>query len=451
MKRLRKSSANSILTLKKFIMPGLFIPENVQKYLKKYASGNWKAEYRQGGKFNNIAVIPAIKEHSNIIRLIESLKYCDKKYFSETLFLFVINNTASASAEIKEDNYKTIEYLRGMISSQSDIQAGVIDASTMGLTLPDKDGGVGFARKTGMDIALTLFNYNNGRKKIIICLDADCTVAENYLTRIVDEFNAGNFNAAYVDFEHPLDNEENRAAIICYEIFLRYYVLGLIYSSSPYAIHTIGSTMICDYESYIKVEGMNKKKAAEDFYFMEKLCKNYNIYKINGTKVYPSGRGSWRVPFGTGQRVNRYLAGTQDEYLLYSPDSFNVLKEWLEVFNNSSNKPADKYLLYAKEISKPLYNFLIENKFEESWEKIRSNCANDLQLLKQKRFWFDGFRTLKLIHYLRDNGFPQEEMFSALETMLGRFNRGTGITISGGDLNSIDEQIIYLNRLRELA
>ena len=98
-------------------------------------------------------------------------------------------------------------------------------------------------------------------------------------------------------------------------------MLGLIYAKSPYAYHSIGSTMVCDADSYIKVQGMNKRKAAEVFYFLEKLSKITTIRKIGGTTVLPSSRGSWRVPFGTGQRVNRFLDNVQDEYILYSPKS----------------------------------------------------------------------------------------------------------------------------------
>ena len=47
--------------------------------------------------------------------------------------------------------------------------------------MPHKIGGVGLARKIGMDEALKIFNYNSTSKKILICLDADCTVASNYL------------------------------------------------------------------------------------------------------------------------------------------------------------------------------------------------------------------------------------------------------------------------------
>ena len=133
-----------------------------------------------------------------------------------------------------------------------------------------------------------------------------------------------------------VDDEETKA-IICYEIFLRYYVLGLSFAKSEYAFHTIGSTMLCTPDAYVKVEGMNKRKAAEDFYFLEKLAKIFPIGEIKSTSIHPSKRGSWRVPFGTGKSVDRYLSNSRDEYLLYNPKSFVILKTWLEVLNDTFN------------------------------------------------------------------------------------------------------------------
>jgi glycosyltransferase involved in cell wall biosynthesis len=428
------------------------LPQNVIKYLAKYKTGSWIAAVREDKKFNNIAVIPALNEAHNIKRLINSLCSCDNRYTEDTLFLFVVNNTSETPEEAKEDNYRTIEYLKENLNGKLSINLGYIDASTTGNELPEKEGGVGLARKIGMDEALTLFNYNNSRSKILICLDADCTVEPNYLTEIVDAFNKYKHDAAYVNFEHPMPEDlESKLAIICYEIFLRYYVLGLMYAKSDYAIHTIGSTMICTCESYIKVEGMNKKKAAEDFYFMEKLCKNYEINKIDTTKIYPSSRGSWRVPFGTGQRVNRYLAKTHDEHILYSPESFDILKRWLEVFNSSGSLSSNEYLTAAAGIHPSLYRFLVDNKFEESWEKIKTNCRDDKQAARQKHFWFDGFRTLKLIHYLRDNGFPPVDMYEAVRIMASKFDAVPDL-YSGDDIYSDpDKQMPYLELLRRLA
>ncbi len=270
------------------------IPPSVIEYLKKYSLSHWQIESNKLSGIENVIIVPAISEYKNIINLLTSIVEMDSKYFDSTLVIFVINNIASSSIEIKLENKNTLSLLRSIVNKDlgtgisivekilsSGIKLGFIDASTIGNELPEKNGGVGLARKLGMDLALSILDFKSSNKKILVCLDADCTLEKNYLTEVVQNFNKRNLSAAVVDYKHKLsEDEKTNKAIICYEIFLRYYVLGLIYAKSDYAIHTIGSTMMCDYESYIKVEGMNKKKAAEDFYFLQKLAKNVQIGKI---------------------------------------------------------------------------------------------------------------------------------------------------------------------------
>lgn len=411
------------------------IPDNVKKYLKNYSLPGWKIEHAGLDKINNVVVIPAIEEFENIKILLSSISENEKTYFPYTMVIFVINNSSEASEAIKEDNKKTLDYLKSLIERtdkklalpdkriiSSGLRISFVDASSPGKELPIKDAGVGLARKIGMDLALTIFNYNSSAKKILLCLDADCTVEKNYLTEVIENFNKKNLNAAVINFVHTLpDEKEKEEAIISYEIFLRYYVLGLQYACSPYAFHAIGSTMVCDAESYIKVEGMNKRKAAEDFYFLEKLAKIKMIEKITSTTVHPAGRASWRVPFGTGQRVTRFLSKKYDEYLLHNPQSFYILKKWLDFFMNEKIHDTEQYLEKAKSINKSLFEFLQLQKFTDSWTNIIKNCSNEEQLRRQKKNWFDGFRTMKLIHFLRDNGFPMVNMFDALDEFFPLF------------------------------
>ena len=438
------------------------IPQNVTSYLKKYGSSFWTLETSHQSFFNNIVVIPAIDEYDNLQKLIRSLLANDETYFHETLFVFVINNNAGSSNEVKKDNAKAIELFRQVIARRAEseladkllkskIKIALVDASGAGKELPEKDAGVGMARKIGMDLALNRFDYSNNKKKIMICLDADCTVEKNYLTAIVSAFNEKKMSAAGVRYEHKLpDDEKEKLAIICYEIFLRYYLLGLIHAKSPYAFQTVGSTMVCDAESYIKIGGMNKRKAAEDFYFLEKLAKITRIESIDTTKVFPASRKSWRVPFGTGQRINRYMAGTQDEYLLYDPVTFEVLKQWLEVFNSGQYDSPENILQSAKSINDGLYEFLQQNNFGSDWENILKQSKSENQLKKQKIMWFDSFRTLKLVHFLRDHSMPMLNMFDALDKIYEMMNYKTEI-IRTEQIPPISIQLEYLTLLRELT
>ena len=438
-------------------------PLFVNDYLRKSSACSRKLDTGGFGKYNNVVVIPAISEYKNILVLFESICEIDPKYFDETLFLFVVNNTDNASREIREDNKITLDFFGKIIRKEyhsenligkiigRNINVGYVDASSEGNELPQKDGGVGLARKIGMDTALTVFDYRSQSKKILIQLDADCVVAKNYLTEIIDKFNKNNYGAGYVAFEHQLpDSEPEKLAILCYEIFLRYYVLGLSFANSPFAFPSIGSTMVCDAERYCKAGGMNKRKAGEDFYFMEKLAKTTKIYKIGGTKVYPSGRESWRVPFGTGPRITRFLLQSQNEYLLYNPKSFEILKEWLKIFNSIEHRHSEEYLSKAEVIHPVLKEFFKLNKFEDGWRRILRNSKSNEQLQKQKIMWFDGFRTMKLIHFLRDSGFPQVSMFDAIDELLTMMKVSFNIPRKETIPNP-ETQIEYLNLLRNLV
>ncbi|MEN8192436.1 MAG: hypothetical protein ABFS12_06435 [Bacteroidota bacterium] len=439
------------------------LPQKVKKYLDKYANDIWNI-FGVEKLFDTIIIIPAIEELQNIKTLLLSLSKNKSDFFPATLILFVINNIKSSEHFVKENNANTIKYLNNIIHKninddpsvksiiESNLQIGLVDASSKGFELNEKEGGVGLARKIGMDEALKYFNYESSSKNILICLDADCTVSENYISEIRNRFDRDNLKAGYVNFSHPKpNNEETQKAIINYEIFLRYYVLGLKYAKSPYAYHSIGSTMACDVDSYIKIQGMNKRKAAEDFYFMEKLSKITEIKKIEDTTVYPSSRGSWRVPFGTGKRVSRFLEKTQNEYLLYEPNSFTILKKWNELFYSTEILSAQEYLNYALEINKSLFNFLTEQKFEENWNKILTNTKSHDQINIQKQLWFDGFKTLKLVHFLRDKEFPLINMFDAVDELFNLMQIQFEHKNESGNIPPILLQEEYLSKLRKIA
>ena len=439
------------------------IPDKVEKYLDKLSLKNWILEAENYSNITAAVVIPVIAEFDNLKNLLSSLITNSKESLASTIFIFVINNLTTSSSEIKTDNKKSLNMLRSIVKDKlectdsfsrnivsSGIRIGIIDAASEGNELSEKYGGVGLARKIGMDSVLHYFDYENCSKKIIISLDADCLVENNYLKEIINNFNLKKLHVATVNYEHIIkENEETAEAIICYELFLRYYVLGLKYAGSPYAFHAIGSTMVCDYESYINVEGMNKRKAGEDFYFLEKLSKNYLIENINTTTVFPSSRKSDRVPFGTGQRVGRFLLHNQNEYLLYNPKSFDVLKDWIRILDDELNESVMKYMSAAKEINIDLFNFLIENNIESDFKKILSNSISKKQLRLQKMRWFDGFKTLKLIHYLRDNSLPLMNMFDAIDKMLYNFGIEKVPNRMNTEVPSINIQMEYLTLLRK--
>ena len=392
-------------------------PNKVAEYLENKSQNQWSLEWSEVPGIETVIVVPSICEFENITLLLLSLVQNPQSYLKKSLIIFVVNNSISSGPEVKADNKRSLEYLRSLIRKnshdkysnqilESGIIIGVIDAASEGKELDITNAGVGLARKIGMDIALGVFDYSIIGKKIIVSLDADCQVEENYLSEIDHNFNKQNVYAAIVDFEHILPEDEiRRIGILSYEIFLRHYVTGLLFAESPFAFHTIGSTVVCDYEAYIKIGGMNSRKAAEDFYFLQKLAKHYRIHRIISTKVKPLARESWRVPFGTGRSMADFSSNKKD-ILLYDADVYCILKQWLEVFNSDLLLNPDSILKEAKKIHPELYNFLDSRGFSNDWKKILNNSKSAKQLDYQRKNWFDAFETLKLIHHLRDRSFP---------------------------------------------
>lgn len=392
------------------------LPDSVKKYLKKFSSDLWSVSGNHQRLFNNIIVIPSLAEFDLLPSCLKSLEENSVNSLHDTLVLVVVNNSHSASAEIKENNKLTIDYLKNY---HGKLNLSFVDASSDSKAIPDKYAGVGIARKIGCDLALKKFDYSNSKKKILFFLDADCTVRPDYLEKVLSEFNSKNLHSAVIEYEHKFsDTSPEAEAIICYEIFLRFHRLGLKFAKCYYDYHTIGSTIVCDVESYIKAGGMNKRKAGEDYYFLEKLAKLNKIYTITEALVFPSARKSWRVPFGTGQRITRHLSKKQDEYVAYNPESFKILKRWLKIFMSDKTIELKQILSEAKNINRALSDFLLANNFEKDWKQILKNNFSLKEIKKQKTFWFDAFKTLKLIHYLRDNGYTNINLFDAVDEML---------------------------------
>ena len=105
--------------------------------------------------------------------------------------------------------------------------------------------------------------------------------------------------------------------------------------------------MVCTAGGYVAVRGMNRRRAGEDFYFLDKLAKIDKMGRINTTTLHPSPRPSRRVPFGTGKRIISFAEGKENDYSLYNPRSFMVLKEWLEYMSSWRDMDPETILAHA--------------------------------------------------------------------------------------------------------
>ncbi|MHC1697707.1 MAG: hypothetical protein AB9919_06550 [Geobacteraceae bacterium] len=202
---------------------------------------------------------------------------------------------------------------------------------------------------------------------------------------------------------------------------MRAYVLGLSRAGSPYAFHTVGSAMACTASAYAGMGGMNTRMAAEDFYFLQHLKKTSGIASVAGTHVRPSARASHRVPFGTGRSISRLLAGEESAVLFYQPECFAILGNWLNLVATHLDASGQDIAQQAEKISLELKNYLDQAGFDEAWEKLRKNCRDQAALLCAFHSWFDGLRTLKLIHHLSDTKYvPRPPGSSGTVSTMGR-------------------------------
>jgi glycosyltransferase involved in cell wall biosynthesis len=411
----------------------------LKNYFEKYAAGPpWQIQTENLDNIDQVVVIPAYAEREMLFATLASLAANPDAFLEKTLVLCVINNKEDASVADKENNAQTLSLLCALIGKQpfnqlqfahelhvmlqniakSPLRAAFVDASSPGLEIPPRAGGVGMARKIGMDMALRLLAHSPNEPRLILSLDADTRVRPDYLSAIRNAFVSGKARTGIVAYEHAMPPEEiGQAAICLYEIFLRYWVLGLQYARSPYAFYSIGSTIVTTADSYLAVRGMNRRAAGEDFYFLNKLAKTGPVRQITETVVYPSARVSGRVPFGTGAAVEKIMSSADSGHLFYNPRVFLILKKWLALMTQSFHRSEQAILACAKEIDPGLASFLIARGFLSVWPKIRSNLKDEKTWNRQFHNWFDGFETLKLVNDLSRRLYPRMSLFSALSAM----------------------------------
>jgi len=361
-----------------------------------------------------IVVIPVHNEKDLLISL-KSLANCDRPgCFCEVLLVF--NASEDSDEEIISRNKAEKKKVQSWYDSQKDLCFKLFTIEQN--NLPNKHAGVGLARKIGMDEATRRFNSIENMDGIILCFDADSECEPNYLVEIEKQFlKKPKLNAASIYFEHALKGDKFEEsvyeAILYYELHLRYYKNALRYANLPYAYHTIGSSMAVRAKDYVLQGGMNKRKAGEDFYFLQRFTNNPHFHEINSTTVFPSPRPSDRVPFGTGRAIKEILLGQRDEKSSYAFESFTVLKEiFHEVDNWEETYPFSPYLKA----------FLGEKELRESINKIRSNTKNAEDFKKAIFTWFNAFKALKFVHFLRDNYFPNEPLAFSVPKLLKEIN-----------------------------
>lgn len=278
--------------------------------------------------FGHVLTIPVASEGEGFLK---NLALTPEGVRGPVLVILVLN-ARSDRPLWQEENARLLERLSAeypVIDHLGDVRwlrhptgtVCVMDRSAPAHCFGPRDG-VGRARKIAGDIAHRLVMAGRVRSPWIHFTDADARLPADYFAR-VPAADSGPLPTALV---YPFRHEGAAAQI--YEAKLQYYVDGLRWAGSPYAFHTVGSTMVVSARAYAQARGVPKRQAGEDFYLLNKLRKLGPVRTLSGAPIGLSGRASDRVPFGTGPAVRRIEA--EGRPLLYHPESFARLRRHLE-------------------------------------------------------------------------------------------------------------------------
>lgn len=375
---------------------------SVKKYLQHYAEGDIEFAKALTGQWQHVICIPAFDEAKHLPTLLERLST-----ENDLLVIVIINSPESADIP-KARSQQLAENIKQQFSLQqilaNNCQLLTLNDKTTHLLLiehysiPEEEG-VGLVRKIACDVACQLINDQKVISPWIYSTDADVTLPSDYF--LSSKTVANDYAAALFAFKHQ-DNSDKKiqSSLLLYEYSLFYYVEALRWAGSGYAFHTIGSTLLLNYHHYALARGFPKRAAGEDFYLLNKLKKIGKIHSFAKPVLTLSGRTSNRVPFGTGPALNTIsqFKSPEAEYLFYHPHCFLQLKNWLALLPSLWDAK-DLNVVVSDEL---LLTGLKQIGTEKALIHSLQNSKNQESFVKHMHNWFDAFKTLKLVHSLRD-------------------------------------------------
>ncbi len=403
----------------------------LDKYLHHYAEAEVQLLHDLPGSYQQGLLIPVYREPAAVLP--RFVAFAERN--SRTLLTLVINrpdndlDTDWSQAFFDQPQQALWQSDNGQLRLYP-LDHGsallVIDRCLSHPPIPAEQG-VGLARKIAADLLCALIHRGQIHSPWIFNTDADALLPENYF-QAPNQLPPRTAVAVY-PFKHIYtDPQCPRLPTLLYEFSLHYYVAGLQWAGSPYAYHSIGSTLSIHYLHYAQVRGFPKRSGAEDFYLLNKAAKTGSIVSLKDPLIHLQARESTRVPFGTGPAVRNLARSEQPLTMpLYHPESFVYLKtflQWLEHYAdsealiNKSPPGIDSDLLQKLTAAQGLEQALAHSSRQGKTRRARQ---------QHLQHWFDGFKTLKLIHLLRDRHLgtvpfeallkqPQAKLDSALFT-----------------------------------
>ncbi len=354
--------------------------------------------YKESPAFYQRLASTLLKQHAVLLILVVNQPDCLNAVNSSNRYLWqsLIDDTHGGQA------HHNLQ-LRNIPATNSALL--LVDRFSPEQQIPEKQG-VGLARKIGADIALTLIDSKHIARPWIYTSDADAHLPDDYFSVLDGDTSSnhrGQSAAVVYPFKHLCDDGPVGQATQLYEQRMQQYVDGLHSAGSPYAFQTIGSAIAVAAKHYAEVRGFPKRSGGEDFYLLNKLAKTGQIRNLKGPTIKIEARQSDRVPFGTGPAINKLLNENtiNKAKIFYHPQVFVELNTWLKALTNSQNTALTDLPLSIDSLE-ALQAIGTDNAIDAA----RKISASPQVFNKHMNIWFDGFKTLKFIHYLRDNTYP---------------------------------------------
>jgi len=398
----------------------------ISKYLRHYAVPESSFEPVPDIEFAHLLVVPVYDESDLAI---ERLCTVPAGIRTEPCLIILVFNAPQGGDE--SARLRTEQSLQGLLDGRAFealdggryLHTSAQNHSILALDyvsgercLPAKQG-VGLARKLGIDSGLFLLAENARRGRVtpswIHCSDADVVFPDDYFN--IAEPRTGQVACIY-PFQHKAEPDWE-VPIQLYEWRLHYYVEALRWAGSPYAFHTVGSTISLTPEAYATVRGMPRRAGGEDFYLLNKVAKIGSVDTLDYPVLVIAGRPSQRVPFGTGPALQGIseLGDPVVDYRLYHPQSFYLLKIFLDALYNVADS-CKALALFEREVEAQWRQNLTPGDAEILAQVLarlgigslfrhlaKQSCAKPRKVIDA---WFDGFVTLKFVHHVRDVALP---------------------------------------------
>jgi len=409
----------------------------LSRYLNQYAEPEARQLKGLTDQFRHCVCIPAYNEAPAFIDRLVTFIHQQPA----TLAIIVLNRPDNSQNKTEAENHNCQKSLTEKLSihwqnkniqlhrTQNQSAILLVDRFNKGHAIAAKQG-VGMARKIAADIALQLIHQQHISEPWIYSTDADVILPDNYFDRSGDFLEQGlnksqdktqvppkNIAAYILAYQHIATSDQAiHSATRLYEHRLNAYVDGLSFAGSPYAFQTLGSTLCIHASHYAMVRGFPKRAAGEDFYLLNKLRKTGHIVSLQTPTIQIESRISHRTPFGTGSSVDDILANDnpQQAAIFYQPQLFVYLRDTLQWLDKSSHRhlAMQKENNWQQDINTDnewsnkkkaiIIQALTAIDFNSGFTHCLNNSRDASQFTRQMDAWFDGFKTLKYLHALRD-------------------------------------------------